>query len=134
MATRQRSGAKEQFWRDVLVRHSASGLSGRAFCRQQKLGEASFYAWRRTIAERDAGSERSQAAPPRAEPTVKPNPQPKRRRAAPAFVPAVVTGQATPGVSITIELAGGRVMRLPESTATARLVELVLALEAGAAR
>lgn len=133
MATRQRSGAKERFWRDVLVRHSASGLSARAFCRQQNLGEASFYAWRRTITARDAGSEHSQA-PPRVESTVNSNPQPTRRQAAGAFVPAVVTGNVPRDGAITIEIRGGRVMRMPESTSTARLVELVLALEAGAAR
>jgi len=31
-----------------------SGLSVRAFCEQQDLSQPSFYAWRRTLAERDA--------------------------------------------------------------------------------
>lgn len=40
---------KQQFWRLVFEEHAKSGLSVRAFCRQESLSEPSFYSWRRTI-------------------------------------------------------------------------------------
>lgn len=111
MAERQRDLVKERFWREVLARQASSGLSGRAFCRQEQLAESAFYAWRRTIALRDG--------------------VPNRRP--PAFVPVVVSGrsprESSRETSLALEFSGGRVLRLPESLATQRLVELVLTLE-----
>jgi hypothetical protein len=108
MANRERSAAKERYWRDVLERHTASGLRARAFCRREKLAESAFYAWRRTIAERDAK-------------------RPRPTKASPAFVPAVVTSEPRRENSITIELAGGRVLRLPEAISAGRLPEAISA-------
>lgn len=53
MANKQRDPRREARWRQILAKQAASGLSVREFCRRQKLTEASFYFWRRTIAERD---------------------------------------------------------------------------------
>ncbi|MCI0680548.1 MAG: transposase [Gemmataceae bacterium] len=50
----QRSSGKEQFWRTMIRRWRQSGLAVRAFCREHGLSEPSFFAWRRTLAERDA--------------------------------------------------------------------------------
>ena len=55
MSTRnQQRSSQEQFWRRLLRQWRHSGLSVRAFCAQQQLTPANFYAWRRTIARRDA--------------------------------------------------------------------------------
>lgn len=121
MANKKRDAAKERFWRDVLKRHAACGLSVRAFCRREKVTESAFYAWRRTIAER-SGEAKSQTG--RGGPI----------RRAPSFVPMLVTDRLTREVSIEMELAGGRIVRLPESISAQRLAELVQALEAGPAR
>ena len=40
MANKRRDAGKERFWRDVLKRHAASGLSVRAFCEREKLTES----------------------------------------------------------------------------------------------
>jgi len=154
MAHARRDLAKEGWWREVIARHVASGLSVRAFCRQESLAESAFHSWRRTIAARDG-----QLAPRR-------RPIPARHgevavrdgqvaasmapRHEPTFVPAVVTpagrrASALPGDgahvghgarerdgAITIELAGGRVLRLPEAMDAARLAEIVQALETSA--
>jgi transposase-like protein len=109
MANHERDAKREVFWRGVFKRHGTSGLTIRAFCRREQLTESAFFAWRRTIAERD-----TEAKPP------------KR----PAFLPVMVDGDSRRDGAITIELAGGRVLRLPEATPTQRLVELVHALEA----
>lgn len=51
----RRSAEKEAFWRLVFEEHRASGQSVRAFCQQESLSEASFYAWRKELERRDHG-------------------------------------------------------------------------------
>ncbi len=114
MSNLRRDAAKERFWRDAVKRQATSKLSVRAFCQREKLTECTFYAWRRTLAERSR----------EVEPALRP----------PAFVPMMVTDRPARKPSIEIELAGGRVLRLPESIAAERLAELVEALEACQAR
>src|SRR6266478_7502922 len=50
----QRRASQEQFWRAMLRRWHSSGLSVRAFCEEHGLAVPTFYAWRRTLAERKA--------------------------------------------------------------------------------
>lgn len=123
MANKQRDGAKEAFWRDAVKRQAAGGQSVRAFCRQHGLAESNFYAWRRTIGQRDAEPAKSGRR----------NGKVNRTKAGPTFVPAVVTGDALRDAGIVLELAGGRRLRLPESTPPERLAAIVHALEAEAA-
>lgn len=111
MARHQRDPAKEAFWRDVLRRFAANGLSVRAFCKRERLAESAFYAWRRTIGERD-----------------------ETGVAQPAFVPAVMTTQPHSESSIAIELAGGCVLRFSGANATEQLAELVIALQSRGGR
>ncbi|MBN1589589.1 MAG: hypothetical protein JW888_08750 [Pirellulales bacterium] len=72
--------------------------------------------------------------PPTSEPSpALPAPENSSPASLPPFVPVAVTGPPTsargPDTSVAIELAGGRVLRLPESISAARLAELVCALE-----
>lgn len=101
-----------------MKRQVASGLSVREFCRRESLTKSAFYAWRLTIGER-YGDARPATSPP-----AKP-----RLARVPAFVPVAVTDQVRRETGIVIELAGGRVLRLPDSISAARLAELVVALE-----
>jgi transposase-like protein len=119
MARQVRDPQREAFWREAVKRCAASGLSGRAFCRQEQLAEHSFYAWRRTIAKRDARLASS------------PGSQPLK---SPLFVPAVVRDAPLSESAISLELHSGRVLRLPASTSIERLVQLVQALEGGGSR
>jgi transposase-like protein len=114
MARQRRDPEREAFWRGALKRFDGSGLSVRAFCQRERLTESAFYAWRRTIAQRD-GDRRQRGTPGR-----------------PSFLPLRVTHHAAPDSSISIELAGGRVLRLPDSTSPERLAALIHALEARA--
>ena len=43
---------REGYWRGVLARHEKSGLSVRAFCRQESLCEHTLYAWRRRLGQK----------------------------------------------------------------------------------
>ena len=129
MANKNRNAERERFWRGVLARFAKSGRQVREFCRDNRLSEPSFYAWRRTIAERDAEKTSGRLARRQAAP---------RRRKTPAFLPVVMRQDALPplGVSttaITVELRGGRVLRLPESIPAERLAAIVIALEPHAA-
>jgi transposase-like protein len=104
----QRDPKREAFWRGVLGRYSKSGLTIRGFCQREKVTEAAFYVWRRELRHRD-----------------------RDRQAAPAFVPLVVCDDSHRPADggITVELRGGRVLRLPTMVAVERLAELVRAVE-----
>ena len=47
-----RSRQREEFWRRIVTRQPASRLSIRDWCARHEVTEASFYAWRRTLARR----------------------------------------------------------------------------------
>lgn len=103
---KQRSGEREAFWREQVRRQAASRLSVRRFCEEKGLSEPSFYAWRRTLAQRAAIQ-------------------------VPEFVPVMIAPHVAGSSSrITIELCGGRVVHLPETMATERVVALLRGLEA----
>ncbi len=114
MAKSQRDPNLESFWRQVLERRRASGLTVRAFCQQQRLTETSFHFWRRTIRKRDAAGQRTPASTP-------------------AFLPAVVQTDPSPASQadscIAIDLQGGRVLRLPAAMPIVRVAELIRAIE-----
>ena len=83
-----------------LKRHAVSGLNVREFCRREQLAETSFFAWRRTIRQRDGEVKSSDR---------------------PAFVPAVVTDTPPCDTSIVLELGSGRALKLPESISAAAI-------------
>lgn len=120
-----RNAEREAFWRGEVASHTASGLSVRRFCQERGLSEPSFYAWRRTLQDRD------QTALPEFVPvhlTPQASASPTAASGAPASSERSVFAG---GLRITIELRGGRVVHLPESIATERLVALLCGLEAG---
>lgn len=109
MAKNQQDPAKEALWRKRLQRFAASGLTVREFCKREAVTESAFYAWRRTIGERDNVG-----------------------NFAPAFVPAVLGGEAQHDVPLVLELASGMKLHFPTATRAERLAELVHALESRA--
>ncbi len=44
-------------WREVIRQQEQSGLSVAAFCREGQVAPASFFAWRRKLAEADQQDE-----------------------------------------------------------------------------
>ena len=109
MAHGKRNLRLEARWRALVARQSESGLGVRGFCQRERVTEASYYAWRRELRLRD-----QQRATPQ-----------------PAFVPVLFNSPAASGHSagITIELRGGRVLRVPPSLPVAHVAELVVAVE-----
>jgi hypothetical protein len=123
MPKRQYDRELEKGWRQVLRRYATSKLTVREFCRREALSEPSFYAWRRTIAERDGETK----------PKPRSSSSPKRRpNGSPDFLPLVLDANDLqidpPG--IVIELRGQRRLRLPSTIEPARLAMLVHAIEA----
>ncbi len=100
---------REAMWRRMVARHSKSGMSIRAYCAKHRVKEPAFYWWRAELARRDA------AAKPVA-----------------AFVPVTVKAPVITGTEgVSIELRGGRMLRLPTMSA-AQVAELVWAIEGAA--
>jgi hypothetical protein len=96
---------REAMWRRVVAGHAGSAMSIRAYCAKMRVKEPAYYWWRAELARRDA-------AKPKA-----------------AFVPVVVKAPAVrEAEGISIELRGGRVLRLPVMPA-AQVAELVRAIE-----
>ncbi len=108
-ATRHRPKTVSR-WQAVVADFASSGLAVAEFCRARGICEQSFYAWRKRLSQGDALS------------------------AGPSFVPVVVQGRGVGGcepgdAGASIELRGGRVLRLPVSMPATRMAELVYALE-----
>ena len=61
MATR-RNLERWQSWREVIRRQEESGLSVAAFCREEQVPPASFFAWRKKLAEADQDENASRQA------------------------------------------------------------------------
>src|SRR5438105_14265314 len=105
MSQQGRCAKREQLWRKIVAAWQESGQSLRGFCRNRGLQEPSFYAWRRTLRQRD-----------------------QQRRAAPQskFVPVRVVADAL----LEIVLPTGVVVRVPGATEAATVATLVAALRA----
>ena len=112
--TGKRNLRLEARWRSLLARQPQSGLSVRAFCTREQVKECGFYTWRRTLRLRD----QEQA----------------ERGGALSFVPVVqsrheVSGGDDSPPPMTIELRGGRMLRLPMRMPVAQVAELIRAIE-----
>jgi transposase-like protein len=106
MAKLQRDPAKEALWRKRLKRFTSSGLSVREFCKREGVTESAFYAWRRTIGERDEPG-----------------------NSEPAFVPAVINREAEHDEPLVLKMTGGVALHVPPATPAERVAELVRALQ-----
>jgi hypothetical protein len=105
-----RDPGKEQRWRQLIDQWQRSGLSVRTFCQRQHVAVPSFYAWRRTLRQRDGS-----ACPTR--PPV-------------SFLPVHVRpdgGDAPPPLELV--LANGRHLRIPAGYDDAQLRQVLRTLE-----
>lgn len=109
---RERGSGKEQFWRDAVRRWDRSKRTVREFCSERGLSEASFYAWRRIIAERDRRAKLAATEPDEL----------------PTFVPLRVTpAQAPPALEVVV--GSGRIVRVAPGFDAATLRSLLAVLE-----
>jgi hypothetical protein len=114
----RRDGGKEQFWRRRRRLWRRSGLTVRAFCAEHDVSEPSFYAWRRTIGQR----ERQEQAEPRTSKGA--------NQGTPVFVPLRVLPAAAES-TFEVVLRQGRIVRVPAGFDAATLRQLLVILEEG---
>jgi hypothetical protein len=104
-----RDPRKERHWRQLIQRWQHSGLSVRVFCQRHHLAVPSFYAWRRTLRQRDGLND--QATPPV------------------TFLPVHVRHDDADPRPLELVLANGRCLRIPHGFDPAHLRRALLALE-----
>jgi hypothetical protein len=104
--TRRRNKAREQFWRDAIAAWRESGQSVRAFCAARGVSEATFFARRRELADREPSQRLAEPTP------------------APHFVPVKVVADPT----VEVVLPGGLLVRVPVAADAAAVARLVAAL------
>jgi hypothetical protein len=56
---RQTRASRREYWRQVVHRQKASGLSIQGFCRGERLAMATFYAWKRRLGQEPHGPQES---------------------------------------------------------------------------
>ena len=116
--SQQRDPAREQFWREAVAAWQESGQTIRAFCAARRLSEASLYAWRRELAQRDRARRPGARKWSRA--------LPKSSRSAAKFVPL----QVLPSALVEVVLPTGVVVRVPTGVEATAVASLVAALRA----
>jgi len=115
--------AKTQFWRQVVARQQASGLTVRAYCAAHGLSQANFYRWQRVLAKRPDRNPVPKRAP---QTRLAPLPQ---ADALPLFVPLDLDVAAATRTALEVVLVGGRVVRVRPGFDAATLGQLVACLE-----
>ena len=131
----KRDPKRERFWRVTLRRQGRSGLTAKAFCRQELLSEASYYFWRRELVRRDRESRPLRQRPRKrafgaARPTADKRPS---AMATPLFREFTIRGGG--GVSpaadrcLEIILPDGCRLRLPAEVDRKLLADVLQALE-----
>jgi transposase-like protein len=113
---------KEQHWRRHVAAWRRSGQSVRAYCAAQGLSEPSFYAWRKTLRERDGGGDTkarhsATIAQVAASPAVSP------------FVPVRLVEAAPASAAVEVVLRGGWVVRVTDGFTAQTLRAVLAALE-----
>ena len=115
---RERDQRREARWRRIVREQSRSGLGVRAFCRQGRLTEGSFYFWRSELERRQAQRKGRRVSEP---PGI------------PAFVSVRIAEPSAPpaGGRIEIELPGGRRVHVAAPVDRQALADVLAVLEGG---
>jgi hypothetical protein len=110
---KRRDQAKERSWRKHLAAWRRSGRSVRAYCADEGLAEASFYAWKRILIQRDRCGDTVAVGETPAE--------------ASPFVPVRLIEDTS--AALEVVLRGGRVLRVAAGFAPQTLRDVVRTLE-----
>jgi hypothetical protein len=117
--TPQAKAQREAYWRDIVRRWKASGLSKWDYCRGKKFTSAALHYWIKEIQRRDSSRVRPG-----------PMPTPKPAVSTPAsFVPVRVVGASQPVPEPIEILVGSHAVRVRPGFDPEALREVVRALE-----
>jgi hypothetical protein len=117
-----RNSDKERSWRRLIQQWRRSEQTIRDFCVEHEVSEPSFFAWRRTIAERDRQ---------RGRPGSNAGGDGEKTQDPPAFVPLrVVSTVSTPaGTPFEVVLRDGCIVRVPAGFDPTTLRQLLTILK-----
>lgn len=123
-------GEREPFWRDLIGRQPASGLSIARFCKEAGVSANSFFVWKRRLCRqagelergRGASRQRKESSPRKSHPAEK------------SFVPLrliadPVHRNASNAATIEVEWPSGLVVRVPAGFDAGMLRELLDAIQ-----
>ena len=96
-----------EFWRDLLRRQVVSGKTVVAFCEREEVSTASFYNWRRRLADDDRSYESATERP--------------------AFVPVTFAVQTAPCIEIL--LPADVTIRIPDGADRQTIFDVLAACE-----
>ena len=105
--TRGHNSSREQFWRDTISAWKASGQSVRAFCAARGVNEATFYARRRALANRQPPTTSGTPSEPS---------------------PTFAAVRVVPDPTVEVVLPAGLVLRVPVGADPSAVARLVAAL------
>ena len=111
------SARRVAYWRGLLERWRASGLSQAEFCRQRGIPISKFAWWKRRLSAGGAAGPVQRARPSRKGPH------------GGAFVPVQIVAAPAAG-ELELTLRGGRVLRFGVDVDAGKLAVIVAALEA----
>ena len=121
----KRDPRKEQYWRDVMSRQRASGLSQVAFCEREQIKLTTLQFWRRELHRRDLQVASTAEAVKPSSPRQVDSP---RRAPVPLFVPVEIAA-SEPTSSCEIVLGDGLVIRFPQACDPGQIARIVKTLE-----
>lgn len=117
------AGERRAFWQAALELQRESGLTIRAFCKQEQLAESVFHFWKREL-QRELPSASGKEAAVRVKPACRP-----AEGAGPAFVPVEIRSPAASPLVLVIELASGTKVSVHESCSRDLLQNVLEALQ-----
>lgn len=106
---RERDGKREAYWRSVVRRCAASGMTIADFCEQEGLKASTYYFWQRELGRRDSEGQSQSAEHPNS----------------PGLVPVQVVDDRDGAAAVEVVAANGLVVRIGQA-ATIEQVRQVL--------
>ena len=108
-----------QHWRGVISEYQSSSMTVAEFCRQRKVSEASFYAWRRKMSAASSSADDASPSPP---------------TSTPLFVSLPLADSGAEAGHFEVRLPNGICVGVPpkfELSVLASLLQAVTAIESG---
>jgi transposase-like protein len=128
------SGERERFWRDLIERQPASGMSIAQFCKQSGVSANSYFVWKRRLRPQNGQAHRGRpTSRSRTRSSASSARSSHRAVAARPLVPVRLIADPVPrhaphAGAIEVEWPNGLVLRVPGGSDTNTLRDLVKAL------
>ena len=115
------AAGRESHWREVMSRYLASDLTIAAFCKNERISEGNFYAWKKRL-----GISKSSRRPYRAKRNSTKSKRFKSTRSDSGFMPVRVQHKESP--SIQIKWPHGVALELPAKLSGKEVASVLVAV------